>query len=58
MYSCHSILECYNLFSGVKLSTRSFCFISVDKRDYIDVWIIKITIKTNQSDMNVCFFQK
>ena len=27
MYSCHSILECYNLFSGVKLSTRSFCFI-------------------------------
>ena len=20
MYSCHSILECYNLFSGVKLS--------------------------------------
>ena len=29
MYSCYSILECYNLFSGVKLSTRSFCFISV-----------------------------
>ena len=27
MYSCHSILECYNLFSGVKLSIRSFCFI-------------------------------
>ena len=28
MYSCHTILECYNLFSGVKLSIRSFCFIS------------------------------
>ena len=28
MYSCHSILECYNLLSEVKLSIRSFCFIS------------------------------
>ena len=28
MYSCHSILECYNLFSRVKLSIRSFYFIS------------------------------
>ena len=26
VYSCHSILECYNLFSGVRFSTRSFCF--------------------------------
>ena len=26
MCSCHSILECYNLFSGVKLGVRSFCF--------------------------------
>ena len=26
MCSCHSTLECYNLFSGVKLSIRSFCF--------------------------------
>ena len=25
--SCHFILECYSLFSGVKLSIRSFCFI-------------------------------
>ena len=24
VYSDHSILECYNLFSGVKLSMRSF----------------------------------
>ena len=26
MYCCHSIPECYNLFSGVKLSIKSFCF--------------------------------
>ena len=26
------------------------------KGDYNDVWMIKITIKTNESDMNVCFF--
>ena len=29
MCSYHSILEYYNLFSGVKLSPGSFCFISV-----------------------------
>ena len=29
VYSCHSILEYYNLFSGVKLSIRLFCLISV-----------------------------
>ena len=28
VYSHHSILECYNLFSGVQLSMRSFCVIS------------------------------
>ena len=30
VYSDHSILECYNLFSGVELSMRSFFVISVD----------------------------
>ena len=29
MYSCHFILECYNLFSGAKLRIRSFFFICV-----------------------------
>ena len=24
--------------------------------DYIDLWMIKIMIKTNQIDINVCFF--
>ena len=28
MYGCHSILEWYNMDSWVKLSIRSFCFIS------------------------------
>ena len=31
---------------------------SGDKGDgYIDVWMTKIMINTNQIDMNVCFFQ-
>ena len=30
VYSDHSILECYNLFSGVELSMRSFFVISGD----------------------------
>ena len=28
-YGSYSILECYKLFSGVKLSIRSLCFIKV-----------------------------
>ena len=27
MSGCYSILECYNLFSGAKMSIKSFCFI-------------------------------
>ena len=30
VYSDHSILECYNLFSGVELSMRSFFVISLN----------------------------
>ena len=26
-----------------------------DKGDYSDVWVIKITIETNEIDMDVCF---
>ena len=36
VYSDHSILECYNLFSGVKLSMRSFFVIS---NGFGHVWI-------------------
>ena len=38
--------------------TVAFLLCSMDKRVYIDVWILKITIKTNQIDIDVCFFQK
>ena len=37
MYSCHSIQECYNLFSGVKLSIRSFCFIIKQMALYAEI---------------------
>ena len=35
-----------------------FGLFSVDKRYYIDMSMIKITIKSSQIDMDVCFFQK
>ena len=35
-----------------------FGLFSGDKGDYSDVWMIKITVKTNKIDMDVCFFQK
>ena len=35
-YSCHSILECYNLFSGVRLCIRSFCFVTWNNVSYRD----------------------
>ena len=34
MYSCHSILEYYNLFSGVKLGIRSFFQISLMQAEF------------------------
>ena len=37
VYSDHSILECYNLFSGVELSMRSFFVITyhvIDDKDF------------------------
>ena len=39
VYSDHSILECYNLFSGVELSMRSFfviCFCSIAPEQLFD----------------------
>ena len=39
MYSCHSILECYDLFSGVK---RSFVlFISIVFRP---IYMVRVTV--------------
>ena len=37
VYSHHSILECYNLFSGVELSMRSFFVISIEFSDWVHV---------------------
>ena len=31
---------------------------SGDKGDYSEAWMVKITIKINEIDMDVCFFQK
>ena len=36
MCSCHYILECYNLFPGVKLSIRSFRFIIEYRGRYLE----------------------
>ena len=36
----------------------TFWLFSGVKDDYIDVWMIKIPIKTNQIDMDVGFFNK
>ena len=41
VYNCHSIRECYSLFSGVKLSIRSLCFVSADiyyKNKQLKAW--------------------
>ena len=35
-----------------------FELFSGDKDDYSDGWMIKSTIKANEIDMDVCFFQK
>ena len=42
VYSDHSILECYNLFSGVELSMRSFFVISSHSLNHIEVenWMV------------------
>ena len=40
VYSDHSILECYNLFSGVELSMRSFFVICVVVT--ISLWTLEL----------------
>ena len=36
VYSCHFILKCYDLFSGVILSIRSFRFTYFDSHGFVD----------------------
>ena len=46
VYSDHSILECYNLFSGVELSMRSF-FVILErdtKTMWLPVWLTRHTV--------------
>ena len=40
VYSSYCILDCYNLFSGVKSSIRSFCFISIYDRCDTPVFLL------------------
>ena len=35
-----------------------FGLFSRDKRDHNDVWMIKITIKTKEIDLDACLFEK
>ena len=51
MYSCHSILECYNLFSEVKLSI--FCFILPFLTTVVGLFIIDFDISLFVGDK--CF---
>ena len=50
MCSCHSILECCVMFSGVKLSMRSFVFFLgyvKENSDRIKIHLHKCTLVTN-----------
>ena len=49
MHSCHSIPEYCNLFSLVKLSIRSFCFISSFRTRYSSWFISKYTATCRSS---------
>ena len=49
VYSDHSILECYNLFSGVELSMRSFFVISFAD----DITLLSI-YRTFLSTLSIC----
>ena len=46
MSGCYSILKCYNLFSGVKLSIRTSCFICWNSQCFLDSsYIILLVLK-------------
>ena len=54
MYGCHSILECYNLFSGVKLSIRSFCFVFVSGMGFsVDGSLVPSILTTVNSAVDI-----
>ena len=49
MYSYYSVLECYNLFSGIKLSLRSFWFIYIKEGslDCLDYALVDLVVTGN-----------
>ena len=49
VYSDHSILECYNLFSGVELSMRSFLLFQLQIRESISERFHSISVDTEVS---------
>ena len=42
-YSCYSILECYNLFSGVKLSLSVLFYLFVQR--LLDIFLILVGVE-------------
>ena len=52
VYSDHSILECYNLFSGVELSMRSFFVITIGLFQ-IAIWTIHLKKGLSVSDNKI-----
>ena len=47
-----------SLTADIVFQILAFWTVFWNKSDYNGVWMIKITIKTNDIDMDVCFFQK
>ena len=63
MYSCHSISECYNLFSGVRLSIRWLYFIIIDAiqrtciTSHFYLYVLCTCFKSKMNDVKLEYFQ-
>ena len=57
VYSDHSILECYNLFSGVELSMRSF-FVIIKGKTIASLWTFSIEIETSSRSCALLEFRR
>ena len=56
MYTYHSILECCNLFSGVRLSKRyRFVLFSSHKKIHCDFWLFLVEQKISSDNMCLSF---
>ena len=52
MRSCYSILECYNLFSGVKFSVRSF-FLFASHLNFVTFYAVVHKLELSDLTENV-----